>query len=117
MNPKELVGQVGHRLILELVTDARSRNSGNEASETARIVLDMLEPEHVGAIVRAVADDPDLASNLYVQIKSRIATEAGLPEKFHTDKTEVWFRNHEPPEGEPAMLIATDGDDQRESLE
>jgi len=117
MNPKELVGHVGHRLILELVNDARLRSGGNEASETARIVLDMLEPDHVGAIVRAVADDPDLSANVYVQIKSRIATEAGLPERFHTDKTEVWFRNHEPPEGQPALLIATDGDDQRESLE
>lgn len=115
MNPNDLVGRVGHRLILDLVDDALSRAS--TGSETARMVLDMLEPEHVGAIVRAVAADPELSKNVYIQIKARIATAAGLPAHFHTDQTEVWFRNHEPPDDQPALLIATDGDDQRESLE
>jgi DNA segregation ATPase FtsK/SpoIIIE, S-DNA-T family len=115
MSPNELVGLVGHRLILDLVNDARAR--AGAGAETARMVLDMLEPEHVGAIVREIDADPDLSNHVYVQIKTRIAIEAGLPERFHTDQTEVWFRNHEPPEGQPALLIATDGDDQRESLE
>lgn len=115
MNPSDLVGRVGHRLVLDLVNDARSRAA--TGSETARMVLDMLEPEHVGAIVRAVSADPDLSKHVYIQIKARIASEAGLPEHLHTDQTEVWFRNHEPPQGQPALLIATDGDDQRESLE
>lgn len=115
MSPSDLVGRVGHRLILNIVNDARARSGADV--ETARMVLDMLEPEHVGAIVRAVAADPDLSKHVYVQIKGRIATEAGLPSHYHTDQTEVWFRNHEPPEGQPALLIATDGDDQRESLE
>lgn len=115
MNPNELVGRVGHRLILSLVDDARARSG--VGAETARIVLDMLEPDHVGAIVRVIAADPDLSKQVYVQIKARIANEAGLPTEYHTDQTEVWFRNHEPPQGQPALLIATDGDDQRESLE
>lgn len=115
MSPSDLVGRVGHRLILNLVNDARARAGADV--ETARIVLDMLEPQHVGAIVRAIAADADLSKHVYVQIKARIATEAGLPTHYHTNQTEVWFRNHEPPDGQPALLIATDGDDQRESLE
>jgi S-DNA-T family DNA segregation ATPase FtsK/SpoIIIE len=115
MNPIDLVGRIGHRLILNLANDALARSS--VGAETARMVLDMLEPEHVGAIVRAIAADPDLSGHVYIQIKSRIASEAGLPTEFHTDQTEVWFRNHEPPAGQRALLIATDGDDQRESLE
>lgn len=117
MTPDELIGRVGHRLVLDLVNDARTRSGEKGDSETARIVLDMLEPEQVGAIVRAIAADPELSEHVYVQIKARVAEEAGLPIHFHTNQTEVWFRNHEPPAGQPALLIATDGDDQRESLE
>jgi S-DNA-T family DNA segregation ATPase FtsK/SpoIIIE len=117
MTPNDLIGRVGHRLVLDLVNDARSRAGGGQGAETARMVLDMLEPEQVGAIVRAIAADPELSRHVYVQIKARIAEDAGLPTHFHTNQTEVWFRNHEPPEGQPALLIATDGDDQRESLE
>ena len=117
MNPNDLVGCVGHRLVLDLVNDARARVGAKDGAETIRMVLDMLEPEHVGAIVRAISVDPDLSKHVYVQIKERIASEAGLPAHFHTNQTEVWFRNHEPPQGQSALLIATDGDDQRESLE
>lgn len=117
LTPNELIGRVGHRLVVDLVSDARSRAGGKDVAETARMVLDMLEPEQVGAIVRAIAADPELSQYVYVQIKARIAEDADLPPHLHTNQTEVWFRNHEPPEGQPALLIATDGDDQRESLE
>lgn len=115
MSPNQLIGLVGHRLILDLVSDVHAR--GTTDSETARVVLDMLEPAHVGAIVEQIDADPDLSKHVYIQIKTKIAKEAGLAERFHTEQTEVWFRNHEPPHGQPVLLIATDGDDQRESLE
>jgi DNA segregation ATPase FtsK/SpoIIIE, S-DNA-T family len=116
MTPNELIGLVGCRLIADHVGDARAQGT-REPSETVRLVLDMLEPDQVGAIVRAVLADAAIGSQVFVRIKERIASEAGLPLNLHTTETEVWFRNHEPPEGQPALLIATDGDDQRESLE
>jgi S-DNA-T family DNA segregation ATPase FtsK/SpoIIIE len=113
MNADELIGRVAQRYLSELLEQAIARSNG----ETARFVLDMLTPTQVGAIVNAIRGDAGSGGRWYIQIKEAIARSAHIPPEYHTRETEVWFRNHEPPKGEPALLIATDGDDQRESLE
>jgi S-DNA-T family DNA segregation ATPase FtsK/SpoIIIE len=113
MTPNELIGHVGYHRIADLVVEATGRSNG----EALRIVLDMLDPEHVGAIVKAIDGDADLRSKVCIRIKESIARAAQIDLAYHTNETEVWFRNHGPVNNEPALLIATDGDDQRESLE
>lgn len=107
-----LIGDVGQRLLARALERAAVR----PGDDVARFLLDLLEPEQVAAIVRAVIQDSGLAAKFCIRVPADFARDQELPANLLTRESAVWFRNNPPQSGEVALLLASTGDDKRESL-
>jgi DNA segregation ATPase FtsK/SpoIIIE, S-DNA-T family len=112
MTALALIGAVGAAW---LKRELRSLD-GLAQGDSARFLLDLLEPQQIAAIVRACAATPELASALDIKIPRTLAFDEQIPDALLTDASTVWFRNRPPEEGKSALLLASAQDDRRESL-
>lgn len=109
MTGLEILGAVG-------AASLRERLQKLEAGQgLARFILDQLTGEQVAAIVRALLQDTATASQIAIRIPRTLVAGLDLPEAVLTDERMVAFRHAD--WQEPALLLATNDDDQRESLQ
>lgn len=109
MTGLEILGAVGAASLSERV---RKLEPGDGL---ARFILDQLTGDQVGAIVEALLKDPATAALIAVRIPRGLVAGANLPESVLTDERTVTLRHAQ--WDEPALLLATADDDQRESLQ
>ncbi len=112
MNALELIGRVGASWLRQELRTLDGAGQG----DTARFLLDLLEPQQIAAIVDACASDRELAAALEIRIPRALAAGQAISETFLTDQSTVWFRNRPPETGKIALLLASAQDDRRESL-
>lgn len=112
MNALALIGSVGAAWLRREVRSLETPASG----DSARFLLDLLEPQQIASIVLACANDSELTSALYIKIPRSLGAYTEIPASLLTDQSTVWFRNRPPEDGKSALLLASAQDDRRESL-
>ncbi len=112
MNGLDLIGLVAAAWLRREVRSLEGPATG----DSARFLLDLLEPQQIAAIVLACASDIELSSSLDIKIPRSLAFDKQIPESLLTDLSTVWFRNRPPEAGKSALLLASAQDDRRESL-
>ncbi len=82
MNARELLGATAAALIAKnhLTADGR-----------ARLLLDRLTDEQVGAVCKAVLAHPELSSACALRIPRELGQRTGLPESALTDERTTWL--------------------------
>jgi DNA segregation ATPase FtsK/SpoIIIE, S-DNA-T family len=109
MTGLEILGAVGAASLRERLKKLEEGNG------LARFILDQLTGEQVAAIVEALLKDPATASKIAIRIPRSLVAGSGLPEEVLTDERTVTLRHAD--WDVPALLLATNDDDQRESLQ
>jgi DNA segregation ATPase FtsK/SpoIIIE, S-DNA-T family len=107
MTSNELIGQVAARYFA-------TRLQGADSSSTARYLLDQLSPEQTVAIAKAILASTTLEPLIDIKLPERWLREYGLPARCLTTERATYYRNA--PCDKAALLIATPGDDERQSL-
>ncbi len=106
MNAEQLLGATAAILIQRKIEGVDGR---------ARLLLDRLLPDQVGAICRAVLADANLSSRCNPQIPREVGRRSGLPESILTDERTTYLRNKV--DGDTrALLLSNDDDEQGASL-
>ncbi|WP_315792546.1 FtsK/SpoIIIE domain-containing protein [Bradyrhizobium sp. SZCCHNRI1002] len=109
MTGLEILGAVG-------AASLRERLQKMEPGDgLARFILDQLTGEQVAAVVRALLQDAATASKIAIRIPRTLVVGLDLPEAVLTDDRTVTLRHAD--WDVPALLLATNDDDQRESLQ
>jgi S-DNA-T family DNA segregation ATPase FtsK/SpoIIIE len=109
MTGLEILGAVGAASLRERLRKLE------EGDGLARFILDQLTGEQVVAIVEALLQDPQTSSKIAIRIPRSLVAESGLPDSVLTDERTVTLRHAD--WNVPALLLATNDDDQRESLQ
>ncbi|MBS0418033.1 MAG: DNA translocase FtsK [Proteobacteria bacterium] len=107
MDTNQLIGRVAAAYLFDRLDDA-------DATSTARYLLDSLSAEQTAAIARAVLEHSALADKVEIKLPAHWLHGFGLPEDCLTSERATYFRNADC--AKPALLIATPGDDERQSL-
>jgi S-DNA-T family DNA segregation ATPase FtsK/SpoIIIE len=109
MTGLEILGAVGADSLRERL----QKMEGGDG--LARFILDQLTGEQVAAIVRALLQDGGTASRIAIRIPRTLVAGLDLPDAVLTDERTVTLRHAD--WNVPALLLATNDDDQRESLQ
>lgn len=109
MTGLEILGAVGAASLRERL----QKMEGGDG--LARFILDQLTGEQVAAIIRALLQDAATASKVAIRIPRTLVAGQDLPEAVLTDERTVTLRHAD--WDVPALLLATNDDDQRESLQ
>lgn len=107
MDTNQLIGGVAAAYLSERLSDT-------DPASTARYLLDSLSAEQTAAIARSVLDSSVLASKVELKLPAHWLQDYGLPGHCLTTERATYFRNADCTK--PALLIATPGDDERQSL-
>lgn len=107
MDTNQLIGRVAAAYLTDRLADA-------DATSTARYLLDSLSADQTAAIARAVLESSMLAEKVELKLPAHWLQGHGLPEHCLTSERATYFRNADCQK--PALLIATPGDDERQSL-
>lgn len=107
MDTNQLIGRVAAAYLSDRLTDA-------DVTSTARYLLDSLSADQTAAIARAVLETSTLADKVEIKLPAHWLSDFGLPEHCLTSERATYFRNADC--AKPALLIATPGDDERQSL-
>jgi S-DNA-T family DNA segregation ATPase FtsK/SpoIIIE len=107
MDTNQLIGRVAASYLSD-------RLEGADVASTARYLLDSLSAEQTAAIARAVLENSVLAEKVELKLPAHWLQGFGLPDHCLTSERATYFRNADC--GKPALLIATPGDDERQSL-
>ncbi len=107
MNTNDLIGRVAAACLA-----AQLDNS--DPTTTARYLIDSLSAEQTAAVATAILGSPGLASKIDIKLPDHWLASFGLPPNCLTSERATFFRNAEC--SKPAMLLATPGDDERQSL-
>jgi S-DNA-T family DNA segregation ATPase FtsK/SpoIIIE len=108
MTNVELVGKVAIQYLRERLAD----DDGTEG--TARYLLDCLSAKQTAAIASAVINDPYLNSRVEIKLPRNFLLHFSLPEEILTNERTTYFRNADC--DKEALLLATTGDDEQQSL-
>ena len=108
MTSQELIGKIAALYIKTMV----SEEDGDES--TARYLLDCLPAEETAAIAQAILDDSEFFSKVEMKFPRRFLSDFSLPDHILTTERSTYFRNYNCPK--EILLIATTGDDERQSL-
>ncbi|HML73192.1 MAG TPA: FtsK/SpoIIIE domain-containing protein [Anaerohalosphaeraceae bacterium] len=107
MDRNELIGRV-------IALYLRNRLTQEEASGTARYLLDCLEAEQTAAVGRAILSDESLYNLIEVKLPSHFVGHFNLPAEILTNERATYFRNASC--SKSAILTANTGDDEEQSL-
>jgi S-DNA-T family DNA segregation ATPase FtsK/SpoIIIE len=107
MNSNDMIGRVAASYLV-----AQLDNS--DPTTTARYLIDSLSAEQTAAVAKAILANASLSSRIELKLPDRWMAGHGLPAECLTDERATYFRNAEC--SKPAMLLATPGDDERQSL-
>jgi S-DNA-T family DNA segregation ATPase FtsK/SpoIIIE len=107
MDTNELIGRVAAAYL-------KQRVSETDPSTTARYLLDSLSPDQTVAIAQAILADSVLEPQIEVKLPHHWVGDYGLPARYLTAERATFYRNS--PCDRPALLLATPGDDEQQSL-
>lgn len=107
MDNNELIGRVAAAYLASRISDA-------DTDSTARYLLDSLSAEQTAAIAKAILGNARLASLIDIKLPAQWLSGYGLPAECLTEERATYYRNA--PCDKAALLIATRGDDERQSL-
>lgn len=107
MDKNELIGRVAAAYFALRLKDA-------DPTATARYLLDSLQPEQTAAIAKAILASTVLEPLIEIKLPVQWLDGHGLPQQCLTTERATYYRNA--PCNKPALLIATPGDDERQSL-
>ena len=109
MNTASLIGTVAARYL-----QAQLESIGDEASGTARFIIDCLTAEQTASVAAAILQDAQLAPQVEIRLPARFMQGQGLADAILTDQRATHFRNA--PCEKPVLLVANTGDDEEQSL-
>lgn len=107
MTNNELIGRVAAAYFSTRLKDA-------DPSSTARYLLDSLSAEQTVAIAKAILNSSTLEPLIDIKLPEQWLAGHGLPSGCLTTERATYYRNA--PCDKPALLLATPGDDERQSL-
>src|SRR4051794_40559646 len=107
MDNNELIGRVTVAYFLARFEDA-------DTTSTARYLLDSLSPGQTAAIANAILSNTTLAPQIDIKLPQQWLRDYSLPTNCLTTERATYYRNA--PCDKAALLIATEGDDERQSL-
>lgn len=107
---------VDNNAIIGRVTAAyfASRLKDADPSSTARYLLDSLSADQTAAVAHAILADSTLSQQIELKLPAQWLADHGLPPECLTLERATYYRNA--PCTKPVLLIATPGDDERQSL-
>ena len=109
MNTANLIGTVAARYL-----QSQLESFGDEASGTARFIIDCLTAEQTASVATAVLQDAQLAPLVEIKLPVRFMQGQALPDAVLTDHRATHFRNATCEK--PVLLVANTGDDEEQSL-
>jgi len=107
MNSDELIGKVG-----TLYLRGTLETDGSEG--TARFIIDRLSARQTAAIAKAILADDALSSQIEICLPAHFMDGQGLPDTVITYERATYHRHAKC--DKPALLLATTGDDEAQSL-
>ena len=107
MDTNELIGRVAAAYL-------KQRLAETDPSTTARYLLDSLSPQQTVSIAQAILADSVLEPQIEVKLPEHWVGGYGLPARCLTVERATFYRNA--PCERPALLLATPGDDEQQSL-
>lgn len=107
MDNNELIGRVAGAYFLARFQDA-------DIASTARYLLDSLSAGQTAAIAKTILSSTTLAPLIDIKLPEQWLRGHSLPENCLTTERATYYRNA--PCDKAALLIATEGDDERQSL-
>src|SRR3990172_186721 len=107
MDNNELIGRVAGAYFLARFQDA-------DTTSTARYLLDSLSPGQTAAIAKVILSSTTLAPLIDIKLPEQWLRGHGVPASCLTTERATYYRNA--PCDKAALLIATEGDDERQSL-
>ena len=108
MTTDELIGQVGARYLRIKLDDA------DDSDDTARYLIDRLSEGQTAAIAKAILADAVLSEKVEIKLPTRFMQGQKLPDLILTDERATYYRNAQCRKA--ALLLATTGDDEAQSL-
>ena len=108
MTTDELIGQVGARYLRMRLDEA------DDSDDTARYLIDRLSEEQTTAIAKAILADAMLAEKVEIKLPRHLMQDKGLPDSILAEERVTYHRNA--PCSKAALLLATTGDDEAQSL-
>lgn len=107
MNSSELIGQVA-------ATYLSQQLEHTDRTSTARYLIDSLSAEQTAAVAKAIVANAALATLIDIKLPDVWLANQGVRSDCLTHHRATFYRNA--PCTKPAMLLATPGDDERQSL-
>ena len=108
MTRNELIGQVGARY-LRIKLDESDDSDG-----TARYLIDRLSEEQIASIAKAILVDEILVEKVEIKLPRHLMRSYGLPDSILAEERATYYRNAACIKA--ALLLATTGDDEAQSL-
>jgi S-DNA-T family DNA segregation ATPase FtsK/SpoIIIE len=107
MNNNDLIGRVAASyLAIQL--------DHSDSTTTARYLIDSLSADQTAAVAMAILSNKSISDRVELKLPDQWMAGHGLPPECLTNERATYFRNAEC--AKPAMLLATPGDDERQSL-
>ena len=107
MNSHDLIGRVAASYLA-------AQLNYSDSSATSRYLIDSLSAEQTAAVAKAILANSTLAKRVDLKLPERWLAGLGVPAECLTQERATFFRNAEC--DKLAMLLATPGDDERQSL-
>jgi len=108
MTNDELIGKVA----IQYLKDRLETEDGSDG--TARYLLDCLSAKQTAAVALAILNDSVLSQKIEIKLPRNFVKGCLLPESVLTDERTTFFRNADC--DKEALLLATTGDDEQQSL-
>ena len=108
MTNEELIGRVA----IQYLSDRLEVDDGSDG--TARYLLDCLTAKQTAAVASSILNDSVLSTKVDIKLPRNFLSEYSLPDEILTDKRTTYFRNADC--DKDALLLATTGDDEQQSL-
>jgi len=107
MTGNDLIGKVAACYLRNLIPE-------DDASGTARYLLDCLTAEQTASVARAILDDTAVCEHIEIKLPQNFVGDFGLPDEILTKERTTYYRNASCEK--PLLLVANTGDDEEQSL-
>ncbi|MDE0041561.1 MAG: DNA translocase FtsK, partial [Candidatus Poribacteria bacterium] len=108
MTTDELIGQVGVEYLRIKLDEA------DDSDDTARYLIDRLSEGQTAAIAKAILADAALSEKVEIKLPAYLMRDQVLPSSILSEERATYYRNAEC--SKAALLLATTGDDEAQSL-